>query len=389
MRTHVQTIILLTVLAVPLSQADAKSPETTIQQALQMAPASSSGFLVVNGHQKIEKKARELDKKLTSFNLDAYDHEMLRQQILNQTWLSKFNPEDHSVTIIFLEPNEKKPPVAVWLIPVSDYEKFLKTLPVKKQDGKFAHVEYKDSGLETLLVASKGSFAVVAKMKNQASMQKVLSDKTSLADSLNVKPEWIAQWDVVGVATRAGWVKHFSQWIAQMPEKGPKKSTIKTSPKVGAVQHLLKENLAEIAIAGKIDKDHHLRFASRIFFTKEGRLAKAAKNVMEPQADLLARLPNHPYLFAMATDMPEKLEQAFTKLGGNLTGILFRGVGTVYGYAGIASASGELQELFAGMGDLQKQATSMAFLVHPTPEKRGGQRGVFCGELKVKNSGSF
>lgn len=376
------SFLALALLTPGLWAKETRSTDQTIRDGLSVIPAEASGFLVINDHQQIEKKVQKLDQKLKSFSIENYQHRWLKQ-VINQGWIPSFEPKTGSVMTVFMEPNESEPPVAIWMIPTENYEQFLKERSVSKQDGKIAHIKSGDNN-RPLLAASKGKFALIAEAKDKSSLQKVLDSKEQLGSSLQIDPKWLAQWDVAGVATQKGWTRHLSRWLwAESLDRSNRESEPGFRGRIARLKTMINDNLASLAIAGRLTENSDVKIGARIFYTKDGRLAKVAKNVSEPKLDLLTGLPNKPYLLTGASNMPEKLELEFTDLFEDLVAFVLK-------QQGAEQQEEQVRQLLNGFADLQRQSDSFQFMVHAPDAKEAREfRVLFSGQMQVKDGEEY
>jgi hypothetical protein len=372
----------------PAVAADAAPPEAVqkdIEQALRLVPHDASGFLVINQFNKQVEKLRTLEKKLEL----GKEGESLVDRMMKDCPVDPAHMRG-SVLAVFLEPRgEAKEPGVVFLLSVEDHKKLLNDLGAKPPEEGIS--QYTTKGGHSGLIAARDNYTLLtASPDDRDSLRYLLKSEKNITQQLQVKPQWLAQWDVVGVATPEGWKNHFNHLMEARPrgadankEGAEKKPEERDASGFTAV---VQKNIGEIAVAGHIHEEGHIQLATRLFLKKDspyvnliGQDEQAAKTL-----SLLEGLPDEPYIFACGGRAPHKVQQQFfATFREMIQSALARSEDLN------EEQRNEWNRLMGRADNLQARVESMTFLLRRGEPRAVGMPQNLSGTLQVKDARTF
>lgn len=238
--------------------------------------------------------------------------------------------EKGTAALVLLAPEEKgDEPVAVLLVPVTDYAALLKQLKPEDATAKVAKVTVFDS---PLLCGRRGAFAVLGQRGLEKRLAQVLDAPKSVAEQVSVLQGWPGDNQVTGVLTRKG-IEFLSDKALEEIRKAKKEfgamahdeNMKEAMGSVVAVFEFYEKTLeafrkeAALAAGGlRVDAQGNLLAEGRLRLVEEGRFTKALADVKPVGRNLLAGLPNEPYMIAMAGAVPTGLTESMIEFSMQL-----------------------------------------------------------------------
>ncbi len=196
----------------------------------------------------------------------------------------------------------------IFVVPVTDYDRFVAPLAPEEGDGDLSKVS---AFGYPMLVAKKGSFAVFSTEAGQEGLQRFLAANTSVVAAVEPLKAWLAEQQLAIVATPKGKSLLFKSIAESIPdaEQLEEDAQQETPPGalagVGQMFGIFKEllvsadqQLTHLAAGLRIEDNATLHVALRALFVPDGSLAAWSKQVKVPEAGLLAGVPTGPYVFA-------------------------------------------------------------------------------------------
>jgi hypothetical protein len=299
----------------------ATSPAPAAEDILKLVPESALGFVVINRPADLDAKLQSLAGKLQLPPLSALT--MIKQTCKIQEGLD----EHGTIGVIALPPDKEGAlPIGILLIPVTDYDKFFKPYELKelKEEG-VAEVQIFDAQLYTRNI---GGYAALT----DGSHKEVLSKKNlKIADkpaaALAPWQQWLASKDVAAVILQPG-LKAISAkgqeairamkpiMLAQAGEQGKMAAAV-----FDVYADLLQAAQKEVATAGialELDKHNVLRLTKRLLLVPGGQCAQLVAEWHAPAQNLLAGLPDEPFVVAGGGALSDAMSEQFMKFSMNL-----------------------------------------------------------------------
>lgn len=372
----------------PAFAGNAAPPEAVqkdIEQALRLVPHDASGFLVINQFDQQVDKLRTLEKKLGM----GKDGASLVDRMVNACPIDLKHMEG-SVVAVFLEPmGEAKEPGVVFLLSVKDHKQLLNDLGAQAPEEGISQYTTKDG--QKGLIASRDNYSLLTTSPDdRASLRHVLKSEKNITQQLQVKPDWLAEWDVAAVGMPEGWRNHLNALMEARPRGADnRKEGNETKPQgngASGFAAVIQKNLGEIAIAGRIHEEGHLHFASRLFLRKDSPYANLIDASATPPRtlSLLEGLQDEPYIFTWGAKVPQKVQQQLFKDCRDMVQTAMAGSEELS-----EEQRNEWNRLMDRADKLQARIESMTFLL-----RRGEPRAVempqnLSGTLRVKDAKSF
>jgi hypothetical protein len=308
------TLMCLVLLAATVAQA--------AEDVLGVIPREALGFVLVNRlgetDAKIQALGRQMELPVPS-PLSMFKKKVGLQGVLD---------EKGSAAIVVMPGKEADSrPVALLFLPVTDYPQFLRQLKAENPSAKIVDVRVGDV---PLLVGKRDGYAVVARPGHREVLQEALgAPERGPAGAARLR-KWLARGDVAGMVTRRG-VELFSvkaQEGLQQAKKhlaaiaAEKKPGIEAAVGVfGIYEKIVKaagEEIQDYAFSARIDDGGNLRVAKRVRVTPGGQAAQILSQVKPAQRNLLAGLPDGPFVFALGGILPENMVQCLMQFSSEL-----------------------------------------------------------------------
>lgn len=238
--------------------------------------------------------------------------------------------EHGTAAVVLLAPEEDgDEPVAMLFVPVTDYPAVLKQLKAEDAAAKVAKVTVFDS---PMLMGLRGGFAVLAERDKAGLLEKALDAPKSVAEEVAVLGVWPGEHEVAGVLTRKGieffadkalegireMKKMFAEFGADGDAKDAMAGVVATFEFYEKVLVALRQETALLAGGLRLDAQGNLLAEGRVRWVAEGKAVKALAGLKPLGRDLLAGLPDGPYVFAAAGAVPSELTEAMLELSMNL-----------------------------------------------------------------------
>jgi hypothetical protein len=351
----------------------------TARDALKLVPGDALGFVVVNRLADTSGQVAELAAQFGT-RLPASPLEMLKAQLGIQKSLN----EKGSVVFAVLPPaKEGTAPVPLVCIPVTDGKQFLRELKAKNADAELAEVEIKD---QTLVIARKGSFAIVAPAEYRESLKKALNTKAVAATSAASVLPWVEEQTVAGVLMPGG-VKLVSEQVLKGLEvaKGfvPGADSAEGKAALAYFEWLegalksLRSDMTSFALGLRQDKAGNLHLAKRAAFARGSSLAKAGSGITPLPGSPFAGLSARPFALAFGGPYPEESAQKLMGFGLQMMKALLKD-----------APAEKLKKLDQAYANMNKGIQGMAVVVSP-PDKG---KPLFSGTvvvMKVKDATGY
>ena len=298
--TH--ALIALLLIAGPVSADTAK--------ALELVPHDALGFILIKDlsqlSDKVDKLAKKLEVKEFRSLLDLIRTEMGIREGL----------DDKGTALILSMKGKKEHTLRqpVFALPVSDRAKMLAQLGVKDlkariskggigaQSGLLFSIGGSASDSKVLdktpvLVALKGDFVLLASPADRDALEQILDSKKSVAASAQPAHEWLDEQDICGVCTPTGIDFGIAMFLGG-PEGVIGVSTPGQLATMKTTFAEMQKNVTLIAFGTRIEKEGHARLLTRVYFEPKGSYAAWMAKAAPLAGDILARLPDQPYLVA-------------------------------------------------------------------------------------------
>jgi len=308
------TVTCLVLLAATVAQA--------AEDLLSVIPEQSLGFVLVNRLAESDAKIQALCRQM---QLPAPSPlSMLKAQ----AGIKQALDEKGSAAIVVMPGEEAgSPPAAVLFLPVTDYPQFIGQLKPEDASAKIVEVRIAD---QSLLVGNRGGYAVAVKPSNRHVLEQVLDLPKRPAADVAPLGELLADGDLAGVVTRRGVellsakgqaaLQQAKKELAALPDD--KKLGMEAAIAVfGVYERIVKaagEEINSYAFAARIDDGGNLHVAERLRVTPGGQAAKMLSQVKPPAGNLLAGLPEGPFVFALAGVLPESAGECLMQFSAEI-----------------------------------------------------------------------
>ncbi|HEX3870369.1 MAG TPA: hypothetical protein VHV77_08035 [Pirellulales bacterium] len=195
------------------------------------------------------------------------------------------------------------PPVPIFLIPVTDYDKFIDPLVTGEKGGQITNIAVSN---RPFLAGHKGNFAVLSMPETDASLKSFLEAKESSVEMFAPLGGWLSDNEVVTIATPAGIraaTERMSVGLNQARDglagAGPAAQGAVIYFKM--IDTLLTAVRAEVALAAvgiNLGDDGHLTISLRSTFLPSGTWAADSQHPAQPTKPLLTGLPPGRFVLA-------------------------------------------------------------------------------------------
>ncbi|MDZ4819742.1 MAG: hypothetical protein SGJ20_12305 [Planctomycetota bacterium] len=268
-------------------------------EIVQLIPEDAAAFLLIKDPTAAEAKAKLVGKQL------GFPVPNLLELVKQATRAFEGVDESGSIAVLCL-PTEgailEKPPLL--LIKVSDYVAFVENFTA----ADIEEITPVTIAGEKLLVAQRGSHAVLTLANNLPALRKYLASGKSITSSLTPMHDWMNKQDVVAIAQPNSLQKEIDS-LRQQLERVDKQLTIETPgsemlatrPFVQGYCNILqtiRSDLAHIGLAIRVEGDGGLNVSAFSTFAPDGATSKAADKIPVPNKPAFAELPNEPFILA-------------------------------------------------------------------------------------------
>jgi len=292
------------------------------EDLLSVIPEQSLGFVLVNRLAESDAKIQALCRQM---QLPAPSPlNMLKAQ----AGIKQALDEKGSAAIVVMSGEEAgSPPAAVLFLPVADYPQFIGQLKPEDASAKIVEVRIAD---QSLLVGNRGGYAVAVKPSNRRVLEQVLDLPKRPAADVVPLGELLADGDLAGAVTRRGVeflsakgqaaLQQAKKDLAALPDD--KKLGMEAAIAVfGVYEKMIKaagEEINSYAFAARIDDGGNLHVTERVRVTPGGQAAKMLGQVKPPEGNLLAGLPEGPFVFALAGVLPESAGECLMQFSAEI-----------------------------------------------------------------------
>jgi hypothetical protein len=292
------------------------------EDLLSVIPEQSLGFVLVNRLAESDAKIQALCRQM---QLPAPSPlSMLKAQ----AGIKQALDEKGSAAIVVMPGEEAgSRPAAVLFLPVTDYPQFIRQLKPDDVSAKIVEVRVAD---QPFLVGNCGGYAVVARPSHRNALQQVLDSPKRVAAEVAPLQKWLARADLAGLLTRRGaqLLSARGQEALQQAKKGlaalpdDKKLGMEAAIAVfGVYEKMVKaagEEINNYAFAARIDDGGNLHVIERVRLTPNGQAAKMLGQVKPSEGNLLAGLPQGPFVFALAGVLPESAGECLMQFSAEI-----------------------------------------------------------------------
>ena len=279
---------------------------------LSVIPENALGFVVVRNATHTSDKIAGLTEKLdvTAPNLLAF--------VQSLTGLAEGVDFDGDAALALVtERADGDAPVPVLILPVSDFDAFVKSLNgVKAQDGIYTMT----LAGKPCAAMHKGDFAVIAEASNQAILTVIASNTTGVGAQLEPIASWTRQTDVYVVAlprgitmVQRGILSGLAVLKLQMEKQGQQAETAVSGLKIyeqlfGAAD----KEIALIAAAVRLNDTGDIHLLSRTIPKPDGVLTRLSANNKPVEGDLFRGIPQGRFVFAAGGVYPASVMKDMT-----------------------------------------------------------------------------
>ena len=273
------------------------------EDVLALVPDDALAVVVVNRvgetQQKIETLGQQLQTPLA---------ELLRRAQISVQSQPHVDPKG-AVAIAVMPTPAGQPPIAVGFVPTSDYQAFVKQFQPEDAAGKITPITI---GANKLLVAPQGGYAVLTEPLNRKSLEKVLSSTRGFAAATAALSDWRAENDLYAIAMPSG-IKVAQQQLlgglamlkAQVVQQGEQgKAAVAGLELYESLFQSLDKEATHFGLGVRLLKDG-VHVVSRTLLAEGGVALQAAKETRPTEDDLLAGLPQGPFVMAGGGILPE------------------------------------------------------------------------------------
>ena len=273
------------------------------EDVLAVVPDDALAVVVVNRvgetQQKIETLGQQLQVPVV---------ELLRRAQLSVQTQPHVDPKGAVAIAVIPNPDGQRP-IMVWFVPTSDYQAFVKQFQPENAAEKMTAITI---GANKLLVAPKGSYAALTEPLNRKILEKVLSSTRDVAAATAALSDWRAENDLYAIAMPSG-IKFAQQQLlaglasgkAQLVQQGERgKVAVAGLEMYESLFQSLDKEATHCGLGVRLMKDG-VHVVSRTLLAEGGVTLQAAKEIMPAKGDLLAGLPQGPFVMAGGGIFPE------------------------------------------------------------------------------------
>ena len=299
MNRHRLFLAVVALCGMTLSNSAARAAE----DVLAVVPDDALAVVVVNRFGETQQKIETLGQQLQVPFVEL----LSRAQFSVQTQ-PHVDPQG-AVAIAVLPNPDGQRPITVWFVPTGDYQAFVKQFQPEGAADKITSITV---GTSRLLVAPKGSYAVLTQPLNRKSLEKVLSSTRNVAAATAALSDWRAENDLYAIAMPSG-IKFAQQHLlaglafvkAQFVPQGDQgKAVVAGLEMYESLFQSLDKEATHCGIGVRLMKDG-VHVVSRTLLAEGGIALQAVKEIGPTTGDLLAGLPQGPFVVAGGGIVPE------------------------------------------------------------------------------------
>jgi hypothetical protein len=324
-----RTLLTATALALGLSapalaqegggQETSRPADTKVQDALKLVPKDALGFVLINRLGETDRKIAKLAKQLHIPMPEGTPLEIVREKLGVKKGL---NEQGSLVLAVLPDLDNTAEPIPIAFIPTSDYPALYKEL---KAEGDVDGIGSFQSPKERMLIARRGTFAVVAPAKYKAELKKALVATGRTPAGVAPMAAWLSANDITGVLTHKGLKFAIAKAREGMSQARDNLGNI-PDPEAGEIAKVMLDGIESflksaetdmVAVAGglRVHKGGHVELSARAPFLKDSGLAKAAAAIEPLEGGALAGLPARPFALAGGGTVPEKAVKSLMRFG--------------------------------------------------------------------------
>lgn len=292
------------------------------QDPLEVVPQEALGFALINRLAETDAKVQALGRELqlpVPSPLDLLKARAGLEGVL----------DEKGTAAIALLPGVDGAlrPVAVAFVPVTDYEEFIRKL---KPDDASARIVEVRLGNQAFVIGNRGGYAVVARQGNRHALEASLDSSKGVAADVAPLRGMLAEGDVAAAVTRRGVevlsvagqaaLRKVKRELSELPEekKQGMEAAIAVFDVYAQIVKTLGEEVHSYAFAGNLDQGGNLHVIERVRVMPGRKAAGILAELKPPQRDLLAGLPDGPFVFALAGALPESAGECMMKFSADL-----------------------------------------------------------------------
>ncbi|MCR4412365.1 MAG: hypothetical protein NUV77_08075 [Thermoguttaceae bacterium] len=268
------------------------------ENILKLVPDSALGFALVQRPADADAKLQRLAEQL---GLPA---QSVLARLKDRAGVGEGLDGQGTLGLVVLPPKGSEVrPVAVLLVPVTDYEKFLEPLKPEDAGGGIHKIAL---GRGEFVARHLGGYAALAQARHRESLEEGLSVSAEVPAGLAPWQEWLAANDAAGVVLQPG-IKLLSSKVRTAI------NTVKSALIVAGEQgkaaaaamdvylrlfEFAEKEVSVVAVGARLDSQGVLHIAKRARAVPGGRFAKMLTEAKPLTEGLLTGLPDRPFVVA-------------------------------------------------------------------------------------------
>lgn len=315
----------------------AAMPLRAAEDVLKLVPEDAWGFLVAN-------KLSQADAALATLARQAKSPFSPLEFLNKRAGIAEgLDVQGSGLIAVVRGEGPDSPPAVLVVLPTTDYEKLIKSLDAKKTEGNVSQVQIRE---RTYLVAPWEDYAVFADTKDRSALDKTLKAAGSPTDAVEAFQPWLMENDVALVITKSG-VEAIGEKLLKGLEQA--KAAVKAASAQAAAHEQTAEKGAEdvekdappqspsmpdaaealnayvrvirmakdeiVATSGGLDVDDHgvTHITWQTRFLPGGKAARLLDDMETPEQNVVAGLPDVPFVFAGGAVIGEGLSRSMMK----------------------------------------------------------------------------
>jgi hypothetical protein len=268
------------------------------ENILKLVPDAALGFALVQRPADADVKLQRLAGQL------GFPAQSVLARLKGQAGLGEGLDRQGTLGLVVLAPKGTQVrPVAVLLVPVTDYEKFLEPLKPEDAGGGIRKIAL---GRGEFVVRHLGGYAALAQAGHRDALEEGLSVAAEVPAALAPWQKWLAANDAAGVVLQPG-IKLIASKLRTLI--GTVKSAMSVAGEQGKaaaaamdvylrVFEFAENEVSVVAVGVRLDSQGALRVAKRARAVPGGRFAKMLTKAKPVTEGLLTGLPGEPFVVA-------------------------------------------------------------------------------------------
>jgi hypothetical protein len=272
---------------------------------LKLVPQKALGFVVVNRPAEADAKLQQMGRAM-NLPIPSLLAKLQGPEGLIRQGLDKKRP----VAFVVLPPQGENPiPAMVALIPVNDYAKFLEQFKPEDKNASVAEIKVADADF---VVRRVGGYAAITSPLFRESLEKEIKLADEVPAALAAWRPWLAKKDAAAIVLAPGihllsakvqqGIATIKPALAQAGEQAKQAGAV-FDMYVTFFQAAEKE-VAAFGIGAERDAQGTVRFSKRARLVSGGDWARFIAEGKLPKQDVLAGLPDGPFVFAGGGPLP-------------------------------------------------------------------------------------